>query len=70
MGLFKFNKKGQTADFSQLQTDMHSHLIPDIDDGVENMAMAIEMIKEMQELGYTKLITTPHIMWDMYKNTR
>src|SRR6185503_6252593 len=24
----------------------------------------------MMDLGYTKLITTPHIMWDMYKNSR
>jgi tyrosine-protein phosphatase YwqE len=23
----------------------------------------------MMELGYSKLITTPHVMWDMYKNT-
>ncbi len=50
-------------------TDLHSHLIPGIDDGSPNMESSIEMIKKFQELGYKKLITTPHIMCDYYKNT-
>ncbi|MGH2553812.1 MAG: tyrosine-protein phosphatase, partial [Chitinophagaceae bacterium] len=29
----------------------------------------LRLIRGMSELGYTKLITTPHVMWDMYKNT-
>jgi tyrosine-protein phosphatase YwqE len=49
---------------------MHSHLLPGIDDGSPDMTTSIILIKGMMELGYTKLITTPHIMWDMYKNTR
>jgi protein-tyrosine phosphatase len=56
-------------DFSILNTDMHSHLLPGIDDGAENMEHSLELIKGMKELGYKKLITTPHVMWDMYKNT-
>jgi tyrosine-protein phosphatase YwqE len=48
---------------------MHSHLLPGIDDGAENMEHSLELIKGMKELGYKKLITTPHVMWDMYKNT-
>lgn len=57
------------ADLSLLKTDMHSHLLPGIDDGSPDMKTSLELIKGMMELGYTKLITTPHIMWDMYKNT-
>lgn len=48
---------------------MHSHLLPGIDDGSPDIMNSIGLIKGMMELGYTKLITTPHIMWDMYKNT-
>lgn len=48
---------------------MHSHLLPGIDDGAEDMENSLELIKGMRELGYKKLITTPHVMWDMYKNT-
>ena len=48
---------------------MHSHLLPGIDDGSPDMETSLKLIKGMMEMGYTKLITTPHIMWDMYKNT-
>jgi len=34
------------------------------------MKTSIELIKGMIDLGFSKLITTPHIMWDMYQNTR
>lgn len=73
--MFKLFSKKKTeevlkADFSLLRTDVHSHLIPAIDDGSPDMKTSIELIKGMVELGYTKLITTPHIMWDMYQNTR
>ena len=49
---------------------MHSHLIPGIDDGSPDMQTSLQLIRGMKDLGYSKLITTPHIMWDMYKNTR
>lgn len=58
------------GDFSQLKVDMHSHLLPGIDDGSRNIETSLQLIKGLTSLGYTKLITTPHIMWDMYKNTR
>src|SRR5687768_11257297 len=70
LNLFSRSKpKRQRFDFSVLNTDMHSHLLPGIDDGAEDMAVSLELIKGMRELGYKKLITTPHVMWDMYKNT-
>jgi protein-tyrosine phosphatase len=58
------------SDFSLLKTDMHSHLLPGIDDGAPDIETSLALIKGMADLGYTKLITTPHIMWDMYRNTR
>ncbi|MBL7743176.1 MAG: histidinol phosphatase [Chitinophagaceae bacterium] len=68
--LFSRSKpKGERFDFSVLHTDMHSHLLPGIDDGAESLEYSLELIKGMNELGYKKLITTPHVMWDMYKNT-
>jgi tyrosine-protein phosphatase YwqE len=70
MFLFKKKKSGPPADFTLLKADMHSHLIPGIDDGSPDMATSLELIKGLKELGYSKLITTPHIMWDMYKNSR
>jgi protein-tyrosine phosphatase len=48
--------------------DLHSHLLPGIDDGVQSIEESLEVIKGFINLGYSKLITTPHIMHDFYKN--
>ena len=56
-------------DFSSIEIDLHSHLISGIDDGAEDLATSIEIIKILQKLGFKKLITTPHVMSDFYKNT-
>lgn len=52
-----------------LTTDIHSHFIPGIDDGARTIEDSIAMIEQMVAQGYTQIITTPHIMWDSYKNT-
>ena len=52
-----------------LTTDVHSHLLPGIDDGVKTLEEAARIIEQFIDLGYKKLITTPHIMNDFYKNT-
>tara|TARA_B100000683_G_C12437310_1_gene534455 strand:- start:422 stop:1204 length:783 start_codon:yes stop_codon:yes gene_type:complete len=57
------------AKMTNVLVDMHSHLIPGIDDGVETYEEAIEIIKSMMHAGYRKLITTPHVMSDGYPNT-
>jgi tyrosine-protein phosphatase YwqE len=68
-----FLKKRKTElkkpDYSLLKADMHSHLLPGIDDGSPDLETSINLIRGMQELGFKKLITTPHILWDIYKNT-
>ncbi len=48
---------------------MHSHLIPGIDDGAETFDQSMELINGLAALGYQKLITTPHIQGDFYKNS-
>lgn len=69
-----FKKKPQVdlsqapTDFSFLKADMHSHLIPGIDDGAPDMETSLQMIRRLKELGFTKLITTPHVMLEFYDN--
>ncbi len=69
--LFKSKREKllQPADISILRTDIHSHLIPGIDDGADTMEQSIEILKEFERLGYKKVITTPHTMSDYYPNT-
>lgn len=56
-------------DFSTLGTDLHSHLIPGIDDGAQDVAQSVDLIRSMLDLGFSKIITTPHVMVDYYRNT-
>jgi tyrosine-protein phosphatase YwqE len=68
-----FNKK-QKPDWrgglSHLKTDMHSHLLPGIDDGAIDLTTSVMLIKGLMDLGYSKLITTPHVYTDLFPNTR
>jgi tyrosine-protein phosphatase YwqE len=64
-----WKKKPVPLDLSWLQTDMHSHLLPGIDDGSQDIAESVALIKGLAALGYKKIITTPHVLWEMYPNT-
>ena len=69
-----FKKKKSKTDWrgglSMLHADMHSHLLPGIDDGAPDVSTSVYLIRGMIELGYQKLITTPHIYPDLYPNNR
>ncbi|RRB12968.1 histidinol-phosphatase [Larkinella knui] len=49
--------------------DIHSHLIPGIDDGVPDLETALTCLRAFEELGYKKVITTPHVLRDYYPNS-
>ncbi|MCU0435895.1 MAG: capsular biosynthesis protein [Bacteroidia bacterium] len=57
------------ADLSVIGVDMHSHFIPGIDDGAKTMQDSLQLLRGMQEFGYRKVITTPHVMSDFFRNT-
>lgn len=47
--------------------DIHSHLIPNVDDGARSVVETIELIKEGQNAGFSDIILTPHYMLDAYE---
>jgi protein-tyrosine phosphatase len=71
--MFSFFKKKESnknaPDYSSIAVDMHSHVLPGIDDGAQNPQESIYLIRKMMDAGITKIIATPHIMADYYKNT-
>lgn len=73
MGWFDFLKikpeVGENLDLGWLGTDMHSHLIPGIDDGSKSMEESLSLLQRMESFGLRKVITTPHIMSEYYRNT-
>jgi protein-tyrosine phosphatase len=65
-----FKKKPRPGGNLQgLVCDMHSHLIPGIDDGSPDLETSLRLIRGLADLGYSKLITTPHINQDFFPNT-
>jgi protein-tyrosine phosphatase len=48
---------------------MHSHLLPDVDDGIRTTDDALTCLRQFAEWGIQHVVTTPHISQDMYPNT-
>ncbi len=59
----------ENANWSFLGADMHSHLIPGIDDGAKTIEDSLILVRSLVEMGYRTIITTPHTMIDYYPNT-
>ncbi|WP_153799546.1 tyrosine-protein phosphatase [Foetidibacter luteolus] len=67
---FLFKKKENIKpDLSFIGVDMHSHLLPGLDDGLQTMEDTLLFMERLQQLGYRKLICTPHILSDLYPNS-
>lgn len=64
-GWFKTKKQFEQP----LKVDLHSHLLPGLDDGVKTFEDAEAVIRGFMKQGYRKIITTPHVMTDAYRNT-
>lgn len=72
--MFSFFKKNTEASvptaFAQsLLVDMHSHILPGIDDGAADVEASVSLITTLVSKGYNKLICTPHIFKELYPNT-
>lgn len=66
--MWKFFKSKKNQEVPLFKSDLHSHLLPGLDDGVKSFEESYDIILTLQDLGFTKAITTPHIMHDYYKN--
>lgn len=50
--------------------DMHSHILPGIDDGSRDIGSSVDFIRGLNELGIDKFICTPHIFTEVYPNSK
>jgi protein-tyrosine phosphatase len=67
--IFKSEPKLDPINLSVFGADIHSHLIPGIDDGSPDMKTSVMLVKKFVDLGFKKIITTPHVMCDYYQNS-
>ncbi len=50
--------------------DIHSHILPNIDDGAHNLDEALTMLKMAVDGGVTTQVLTPHIHFGRFDNTK
>ena len=50
--------------------DIHSHLLPKIDDGSKSIEDTIDLIIQLKEFGFHEFITTPHVMHQVWENSK
>jgi protein-tyrosine phosphatase len=49
--------------------DIHSHLLPGIDDGSPNIEETKALVSALRGMGVTQFVTTPHVMKSVWDNT-
>lgn len=64
-----FSKKSQDGEKLFFSTDIHSHVVPGIDDGSPSVERSVELVDSMKKWGLEKLIVTPHVTQDTFENT-
>ena len=63
-------KKGLPLELFQEATDVHSHLLPSVDDGFKTREESLTAMKYLEELGFRQIIFTPHVMQEYESNKR
>lgn len=48
--------------------DMHSHILPNIDDGAKSIEETYNLLNEAQQVGFKAVITTPHYIEGYYES--
>jgi tyrosine-protein phosphatase YwqE len=66
---FKRKNSGPRIEVLPVTTDIHSHILPGIDDGAPDISTALDLVKGIYALGIRKTVATPHIIGDLYRNT-
>ena len=71
--MFNFFKKNKTESVFTghlpVTVDMHSHILPGIDDGSPDVETSVLLVKGLYDMGIRTCIATPHIIGDLYRNT-
>lgn len=71
MFIFKKHNTTRLADLiPEGYTDIHSHLLPGIDDGATDEQHSLLLINNLKEYGFTQFIATPHVLTGVWNNTR
>ncbi|RMB63826.1 histidinol phosphatase [Dokdonia sinensis] len=65
-----FSKKTFLLDIIAGIPDIHCHVLPGIDDGAKDVQSSTDLLHKYRDLGFKKIIATPHTLGEIYTNTR
>ena len=63
-GIFKSKYKLVESGILKGMTDIHSHVLPGVDDGSPDIETSLSLLRYMESLGLREVWLTPHIMED------
>ena len=63
-----FRKKETPRTFAPLVTDMHCHLLPQVDDGSRSLEESLDVMEVMKEVGFEEIRLTPHYQYPRFQN--
>lgn len=66
--IFK-NKTPLTSILPENFIDIHSHLLPSVDDGTKSFDETLQLLIQMHSFGIKNLVLTPHIMESVWENS-
>lgn len=65
-----FQKKTPLTNlFSEDFVDIHSHFLPNIDDGSKSLEESVALLRRMHGYGIKNIICTPHVMESVWENS-
>ena len=67
--MFSSKRKILRTGLLEGMTDIHSHLLPGVDDGMRSEENSLKAIMYMNSIGVRRVYLTPHIMSDLIDNT-
>lgn len=68
--IFQKESKLKKSGLLDQRSDVHSHILYGVDDGVQQLEESLQILEELEKLGFKKLWCTPHIMEDIPNETK
>lgn len=68
--IFHKENKIKKSGLLDKKSDVHSHILYGVDDGVQELEESLKILEHLEDLGFTTLWCTPHVMEDIPNETK
>lgn len=67
--MFNFFAKKSEPEKLWVNTDIHCHVLPGIDDGSPDVETSVDLLEHMQSWGLERVFASPHVTYGTFPNT-